>query len=436
MRRALNQSGERTLVAALIPPGPGHIDGCFSLAFASKRNLLSLLASSLSLASDFLIKTTGKGDIRIGLAMLLPLLPESPGLFVRALLLNCINSYYRSLWNECFDETFTKSRWSKQDIRLDNARFSALTPQWSWNVPMRTDYERRQALAEIDVLAARALKLSLQELIAIYRLQFAVLYQNEKDTWYDNRGRIVFTCSKAVPGVGFSRTEWERVRNITSGVVTRTVQDETQPGARVNGPLSTLRLSTAATVRLTILRPGSSSRKMESDSFGHNPADRARSEGVPPHNFPDHQSVLCRHPGEAPRHAGDVVPRPVPFRQATICPSRGWPPPFPEVLPADFAPYRHQQQAWDRLDTRVGRSTIVATGTGSGKTECFLYPILDHCFKQRGRRGIKAILIYPMNALATDQAQRLAKMIWQNPELNGFVTAACGLAGRKISPHR
>jgi hypothetical protein len=95
---------------------------------------------------------------------------------------------------------------------------------------MRTDYERRQALAEIDVLAARALKLSLQELIAIYRLQFAVLYQNEKDTWYDNRGRIVFTCSKAVPGVGFSRTEWERVRNITSGVVTRTVQDETQPG--------------------------------------------------------------------------------------------------------------------------------------------------------------------------------------------------------------
>ena len=50
-------------------------------------------------------------------------------------------------------------------------------------------------------------------------------------------------------------------------------------------------------------------------------------------------------------------------------------------------------------------STLVATGTGSGKTESFLYPILDHC-KNVGRRGIKAIVIYPMNALATDQARR------------------------------
>ena len=112
------------------------------------------------------------------------------------------------------------------------------------------------------------------------------------------------------------------------------------------------------------------------------------------------------------------------------------PRPFPEVLPESFAPYRHQQQAWDRLDTRAGRSTIVATGTGSGKTECFLYPILDHCFRQRGRRGIKAILIYPMNALATDQAQRLAKLIWNNPELRGYVTAGLWIGGleRKPSP--
>ena len=115
-------------------------------------------------------------------------------------------------------------------------------------------------------------------------------------------------------------------------------------------------------------------------------------------------------------------------------PAKDGPRPFLEVLPESFAPYRHQQQAWDRLDTRVGRSTIVATGTGSGKTECFLYPILDHCFKQRGRRGIKAILIYPMNALATDQAQRLAKMIWQNPGLNGFVTAGLWIGGQEDKP--
>jgi DEAD/DEAH box helicase domain-containing protein len=117
-------------------------------------------------------------------------------------------------------------------------------------------------------------------------------------------------------------------------------------------------------------------------------------------------------------------------------PADDGPRPFPEIVPESFAPYRHQQQAWERLDTRAGRSTIVATGTGSGKTECFLYPVLDHCFRQRGRRGIKAILIYPMNALATDQAQRLAKMIWRNPELQGYVTAGLWIGGleRKPSP--
>jgi hypothetical protein len=95
---------------------------------------------------------------------------------------------------------------------------------------MRTDYERRQALVEIDVLAALALKLSLQELNAIYRLQFPVLRQNEQDTWYDQCGRIVFTCSKAVPGVGFFRPEWENIRHMTSGMVARTIEDNTLPG--------------------------------------------------------------------------------------------------------------------------------------------------------------------------------------------------------------
>lgn len=95
---------------------------------------------------------------------------------------------------------------------------------------------------------------------------------------------------------------------------------------------------------------------------------------------------------------------------------------FPDV-PMAFPPHRHQELAFERLKGPFYQFTLIATGTGSGKTECFLMPILDHCVQHRGEPGIKALLIYPMNALATDQAKRIAKAIHENPNLNGHVTA-------------
>ncbi|WP_280373571.1 DEAD/DEAH box helicase, partial [Nocardia abscessus] len=96
-------------------------------------------------------------------------------------------------------------------------------------------------------------------------------------------------------------------------------------------------------------------------------------------------------------------------------------------LPKDFVPYGHQAKAFERLSTKFQQRpqpTLVTTGTGSGKTESFLIPILDHVLraKQRGVAGMKALIIYPMNALANDQEQRLAGLITTNPELSG-VTA-------------
>ena len=105
---------------------------------------------------------------------------------------------------------------------------------------------------------------------------------------------------------------------------------------------------------------------------------------------------------------------------------------FPN-LPMKFPPYLHQINAFDRLSGLKPKSTIIATGTGSGKTECFLYPILDHCYQHRGEPGIKAILIYPMNALATDQAGRLAELIY-NSKLRGRVTAGIYVGQREKDP--
>ena len=95
-------------------------------------------------------------------------------------------------------------------------------------------------------------------------------------------------------------------------------------------------------------------------------------------------------------------------------------------------PYGHQAAAFARLSSLGGDSsrprpqpTVVTTGTGSGKTEAFLYPILDHVLraKRAGRTGTKALILYPMNALANDQAQRLATLISSQSALAG-VTAA------------
>lgn len=91
-------------------------------------------------------------------------------------------------------------------------------------------------------------------------------------------------------------------------------------------------------------------------------------------------------------------------------------------------PYGHQAAAFARLSSvgdRRPQPTLVTTGTGSGKTEAFLHPILDHVLRARreGVTGTKALILYPMNALANDQAQRLTGLITKHAALHA-VTAA------------
>ncbi|MGI9250995.1 MAG: DEAD/DEAH box helicase [Pseudohongiellaceae bacterium] len=98
------------------------------------------------------------------------------------------------------------------------------------------------------------------------------------------------------------------------------------------------------------------------------------------------------------------------------------------------SPFVHQEIAWSNLydgdakNNKQPQSTIVSTSTGSGKTECFLYPLLNHCLHSQNP-GIKAIVIYPLNALAQDQAKRFANIVHSAVELKGKIRVGLFIGG-------
>jgi DEAD/DEAH box helicase domain-containing protein len=87
-------------------------------------------------------------------------------------------------------------------------------------------------------------------------------------------------------------------------------------------------------------------------------------------------------------------------------------------LPAGRHPFTHQLAAWKHLLQEPPTSVLVSSGTGSGKTECFLVPILEHLAREAKARtgpltGVRAIMLYPLNALINSQRERLSD--WTRP---------------------
>lgn len=252
-REMVGCASERTLTCAIAAYGIAHVNTIFSVSLKNRVDVACLAGCEASLAYDFFVKVIGKSHVNFSTNMLFPLLEGShhKDIVLRALLLNCLTDHYSDLWKSCFLIDFSMDTWAKSDPRLSPVRFTSLTPEWTWDTPLRTDYERRQALVEIDVLTAMALGMTLQQLKTIYRIQFPVLQSYEADTWYDANGRITFTNNRSLTGVGFTRTEWENagaVQPIKRGdapwdgimkhapagyVFARTITDDTIPGGPV-----------------------------------------------------------------------------------------------------------------------------------------------------------------------------------------------------------
>ena len=254
-RGMIGSAGERTLTGTIIEKYAGHTNAVRSVAFQCNENLLSLSVLSFSCIADFFLKSTGRTNLHYTWETF-PLLVLNNEMYIRTLALTCLTTYFSELYEEQHKKEFTSDSWTKKDDpRLNQNFFKNLTPTWQRDVALRTDYERRQALVEIDVLVAQELKLTLEELKTIYRIQFPVLKQNENETFYDMNGRIVFTVSKGLTGVGLPRKAdkkatsykividgevieekplgWEDIKDLQSEEIHRTIQDDTMP----NGPI-------------------------------------------------------------------------------------------------------------------------------------------------------------------------------------------------------
>ena len=205
-RKMVNLAGERSLICAVLPRRTAHINGVISISFLNGYDTVDMAALCASIVMDFYWKTVASQNITSSRIETFPLgvAPKfQSALYSRTLLLNCLTRHYADLWSGCWREEYKQESWSIDDARLKP--FDRLHEQWAWDIPLRNYFERRQALVEIDVVAAMALGLSLKDLEMIYNIQFPVLQQNENDTWYDAKGNIMFTCSKGLTGVGLDR---------------------------------------------------------------------------------------------------------------------------------------------------------------------------------------------------------------------------------------
>jgi len=231
-RRMAANTGERTLIPAIIPPGTAHVHPIYSAGLPGRENTTLILVSGIasSLLADFQIRSRARNDIHGSDFSLLPA-PDYhsdtiTGVLLRTLRLSCLADAYADLWAECWDEAFLDD-----SPILERYDERPIGPEWTADTPLRRAEDRRNAQAEIDVMVAMMLGVPIEDLCTIYRTQFAVLYDYDHGRGqgayvYDANGRQLPTPI---------RQAWEKRQRPTSNEdMPLSERTHTHPGSGVS----------------------------------------------------------------------------------------------------------------------------------------------------------------------------------------------------------
>lgn len=239
VREMTNPTSERSLVSAIIPRGVSHINTIRSLAFSKDRDLLNFQALASSVLIDCIYKMSSREHFGDSDAKRLPWVELPDTAIFRVLQLSCLTKAYEEFWN-INAPNLNPHDWSVKHPALPENLNLSSSKRWDPSIALRTEFSRRWALIEIDVLVAQSFGLSLDQFLELYDIYFPVLQKKESNTFYDSIGNIVWISAKGTNNVGlinvngkkWTRSEWNDFLSSEEDHVQCQVMDDTRP----NGP--------------------------------------------------------------------------------------------------------------------------------------------------------------------------------------------------------
>ena len=210
-RRMIADNTDRSLFSALYPPGPAYVLTVNSLALQDNRGTVLTAGFLASLPLDYFLRITATTDLVTVNTRRLPAPtldhPMTVPVLLRALRLNCLTVAYAELWSELYEDAWRDESWTVAWPNI--APLGDIGPVWERLTPLRTEYERRAALVEIDVLVAVWLGITEEQLEAIYPARYPVLGDYEDVTWFDANGRKI-AGNWNTYGTGQTKEHWEQ----------------------------------------------------------------------------------------------------------------------------------------------------------------------------------------------------------------------------------